>query len=140
MGRVLAFDFGLKRTGLAETDDLQMIASPLTTVETKDLIPFIQDYLSKHAVDIFVLGLPTRLDGSDAHVTREVYELKTLLEKKFPHIKVELQNEYLTSKKASMAMVEGGLSKSKRREKGMIDKVAAALILQSWLDQRGSIF
>jgi len=133
MGKVIAIDFGLKRTGLAITDESKLFAFGLETVETKTLMNYLINLVPKEKVETIVLGEPKRLDGSDAHVTQNVYLLKEALEKQFPGIPVELHDERFTSKMAFDAMIAGGLKKKQRQDKGMIDKVSATIILQEYL-------
>ena len=136
MGRIVALDFGLKRTGIAMTDELQIIASPLTTVDSAELMIFLKDLLLKNKVDTIVLGEPKRLNNEDTHITQNVYLLKEALEKEFPLQKIELVDERFTSKMAMQSMVDGGLKKKQRQEKGTLDSISAAIILQSYMNQR----
>ncbi|EAZ81159.1 Holliday junction resolvase RuvX [Algoriphagus machipongonensis] len=137
MPRVLAIDLGTKRTGLAVTDPLKMLANPLETIETFKLIDFIKAYIAKEEVDTLVLGLPTKLNGKDNEMTPKVMAMKTKLEKNFPSQKVELVDERFTSKMAMQSMITMGSKKKDRREKaGNLDKVSAAIILQSYLERQ----
>ena len=136
MGRIVALDFGLKRTGIAMTDELRLIASPLTTVDSAELMVFLKDLLLKNKVDTIVLGEPKRLNNEDTHITQNVYLLKEALEKEFPLQKIELVDERFTSKMAMQSMVDGGLKKKQRQEKGTLDSISAAIILQSYMNQR----
>lgn len=136
MGKIIAIDFGLKRTGLAITDELKIIAFGLETVESKKLMDYLITLFQKEKIEKIVLGEPKRLDGSDAHITQNVYLLKGALEKQFPGIPVMLHDERFTSKMAVEAMIAGGMKKKQRRDKAMIDKVSATIILQEFL--RGS--
>ena len=133
MGKVIAIDFGLKRTGLAITDESKMFAFGLETAETKKLMDYLVALFKKEKIETIVLGEPKRLDGSDAHVTQNVYLFKEALEKQFPGIPVNLHDERFTSKMAFDAMIAGGLKKKQRQDKGMIDKVSATIILQEYL-------
>lgn len=133
MGKVVAIDFGLKRTGLAITDESKMIAFGLETVESKKLMDYLITLFKSEKIDTIVLGEPKRMDGSDAHVTQNVYLLKEALEKQFPGIPVVLQDERFTSKMAFNTMIEGGLKKKQRQNKAMIDKISATIILQEYL-------
>ncbi len=136
MARILAFDYGKKRTGIAVSDPLQIIASGLTTVETKVLFKFIADYLKKEEVDCFVVGFPTQHDNSGpAHSLPLIEKFVERLKKEFPDIPVELEDEHFTSKIAVRTMIDGGLKKMKRRDKAMIDKVSASIILRSYMDR-----
>ena len=136
MGRIVALDFGLKRTGIAMTDELQIIASPLTTVDSAELMVFLKDLILKNQVDTIVLGEPKRLNNQDTHITQNVYLLKEALEKEFPFQKIELVDERFTSKMAMQSMIDGGLKKKQRQEKGVLDSVSATIILQSYMNQR----
>ncbi len=136
MGRILAFDYGKKRTGIAVTDPLQIIASGLTTVNTQDIFSFITDYLKTEKVDCFVVGFPTQLDNSEpSHSAPLIKNFVKQLKKKFPDIPVELEDEHYTSKMAMQAMIDGGLKKMQRRDKAMVDKVSASIILQSYMSR-----
>lgn len=133
MGKILAIDFGLKRSGLAITDELQIIATPLETVDSKELMNVLIQMVVKEKLETIVLGEPKRMDGSDSHVTQNVYLLKEALEKQFPTVKIDLHDERFTSKMALDAMIQGGMKKKDRQQKGMIDKVSAAIILQEYI-------
>lgn len=133
MGRILSLDYGTKRVGIAETDDLQLIASPLTTVHSKDLIQFISDYLKKHVVDVLVIGEPKNLQNEETDSSKVINEFCVYVQRKFPQLKVARVDERFTSKMASQAIAMSGKSKSKRQEKGLIDSISAAIILQSYL-------
>lgn len=133
MGRILAIDFGLKRSGLAITDELRIIATPLDTVDSRELMDVLVRLVAKEKIDVIVLGEPKRMDGSDSHVTQNVYLLKEALEKQFPAVKIDLHDERFTSKMALDAMIQGGMKKKDRQQKGMIDKVSAAIILQEYI-------
>ena len=133
MGRLLAIDYGTKRTGIAVTDELQIIASGLTTVSTTDLIVFLKDYVSNETVDKIVVGLPKQMDNTDSE--SEVYIQKFLvkLEKQIPNISIVRVDERFTSKMAFQTMIDGGLSKKQRRNKALVDEISATLILQSYM-------
>ena len=133
MGKILAIDFGLKRTGLAITDENKVIASGLTTVDSREMMNFIVQLTKKETIDTIVLGEPKRLNNEDSHITANVRLLKEALEKQFPQIPVKLIDERFTSKMAFQTMIDGGLSKKKRRNKELIDEISATIILQSYL-------
>lgn len=133
MGKVIAIDFGLKRTGIAITDESKIIAFGLETVDSPKLMDYLIALSKKEKIETIVLGEPKRLDGSDAHVTQNVYLLKEALEKKFPGVPVVLQDERFTSKMAVEAMIAGGMKKKQRQDKAMIDKISATIILQEYL-------
>ena len=134
MGRLLAIDYGSKRIGLAVTDPLRIIASPLDTVATHQIIHYLTVYCQQEPVDAFIVGLPKNLDNSDTHATQPVRAFVRQLERKFPEQPVYLHDERFTSKMALDAMIAGGTSKKYRRQKGNIDKVSATIILQSYLE------
>jgi putative Holliday junction resolvase len=137
MPRVLAIDLGTKRTGLAVTDPLQITANPLETIETSQLLPFLKNYCSKEEVATLVIGLPTRLNGQENEMTPRVYQLKQELEKVFPEKQIELIDERFTSKMAMQTLIAMGTKKKDRKEKaGNLDKVSAAIILQSYLERQ----
>ncbi|WP_092468072.1 Holliday junction resolvase RuvX [Winogradskyella thalassocola] len=133
MGRILAIDYGTKRTGLAVTDEMQIIASGLTTVETKTLIPFLKNYISTEKVDKIVVGLPKQMDNTASE--SEVYIQKFLVQltKAIPQIPVDRVDERFTSKMAFQTMIDSGLKKKQRQNKALVDEISATLILQSYL-------
>ncbi|PWL24807.1 Holliday junction resolvase RuvX [uncultured Roseivirga sp.] len=137
MGRIIAIDYGSKRVGLAVTDPLQIIASPLDTVHSKDVIQFLKNYDQSEGIESFVLGMPKNLYGKDTNATQQVRQFHNLLKKQFPEKAVYLHDERFTSKMAMDAMIAGGMKKKDRREKGNIDKISASIILQSYLESRG---
>ena len=136
MGRILAIDFGLKRTGLAVTDPLQIIANGLETVPTHTLLAYLQAYFAKEVVDQVVIGMPKNLDNTDTDSTPGVRIFIKSFRKKFPSIPLEEHDERFTSKLAMQAMIAGGMSKKDRREKGTVDRVSATIILQSYLESK----
>jgi putative holliday junction resolvase len=136
MGRILAIDYGRKRVGLAVTDPLQIIASPLETVHSKDVIQFLKDYDLAEGIESFVLGMPMNLNNQPTDATADAQQFERLLKKHFPEKAVYLQDERFTSKMAMAAMIAGGMKKKDRREKGNIDKISAAIILQSFLESK----
>ena len=133
MPRILAIDYGLKRTGLAVTDPLKIIASGLTTVESKQLIPFLKNYFEGEAVELIIIGEPRNLDDSDTHATPLVLHCIRELEKNFPLIPVKKVDERYTSKLAVQSMVQSGMKKKDRRNKSLIDEIAATILLQEYL-------
>ena len=136
MGRLLAIDLGKKRTGIAVTDQLNLIASPLDFVDTNKLWQYLGDYLKKEEVTGFVVGMPKKPDNSDTDMTAPAKNLIKKLKKTFPGIPVHAQDERYTSKLALSAMIEGGMKKKDRRIKGNADKISAALILQAFLENK----
>jgi putative holliday junction resolvase len=136
MGRIIAIDLGTKRTGIAVTDMLKIVANPLETIETKNLLPYLENYFSKEEVDTIIVGHPKSLDGSDTQMTQPAINLKGRLANKYPDKKVVLVDERFTSKMAMQSMITMGSKKKDRKEKaGNLDKVSAAIILQTYLDQ-----
>jgi len=131
--RILAIDYGLKRTGLAVTDPLKIIATGLTTIESKQLISFLKNYFSKEQVELIIIGEPKNLDDSDTHATQLVRNVIKELEKNFPSIPVRTVDERFTSKMASRAMIEMGLKKKQRQNKALVDEIAATIMLQEYL-------
>lgn len=136
MGRILSFDFGLKRTGIAVTDELQLIASGLTTINSKDIIQFVKDYLQKEEVELFVIGKPKNLDNQPSQSASIVEKYVELLKNNFPEISIAEVDERFTSKMAFQTMIDSGLSKKKRQNKALIDEISATIILQSYLTSK----
>lgn len=136
MGRILAIDYGLKRVGLAVTDPMQIIATALDTVHSKDVLAYIQEYCQKEPVDVLVVGMPTRLDTSPTDATQHVVGFVRKLEKQFPDKKVVTVDERFTSKMAFQTMIDAGLKKKARADKATVDRVSATIILQSYLESR----
>ena len=136
MSRILALDYGGKRTGVAVTDELQIIASPVDTIDTSKLMDFLKQYIEKENVSDLVVGLSVRFSGELNEIENQIQPFLKKFEKEFPLIKIHRENEMFTSKMASRAMFEGGMKKKKRQEKGMVDKVSAVIILQSFLSHK----
>ncbi|HJS55135.1 MAG TPA: Holliday junction resolvase RuvX [Chitinophagaceae bacterium] len=133
MPRILSIDYGLKRTGLAVTDPLKIIATGLTTVESKQLVSFLKDYFSKEEVELIIIGEPKNWDDTDTHATPLVEKIIKRLEKNFPKIPIKKVDERNTSKMAKDAMLEMGLKKMQRRDKKLVDEIAATIMLQEFL-------
>lgn len=133
MGRLLAIDYGTKRTGIAVTDALQIIASGLTTVNTTELIAFLKDYISKETVDSIIVGLPKQMNNTDSESEIYIQKFLIMLQKQLPHIPIIRVDERFTSKMAFQTMIDSGLSKKQRRNKGLVDEISATLILQSYM-------
>lgn len=133
MGRIIAIDYGKKRVGIAVTDPLQIVASPLLTVDTDKSIKFLIDYCNKEQVEKIVIGLPYRLNGEETHTTQPALNFGKTVKKNIPSVEVDFEDEQFTSKMAMQAMVKGGMKKKDRRNKENIDKVSAAIILQTYL-------
>ncbi len=133
MGRIIGIDYGSKRTGLAWTDPMQIIATGLGSFDTSDIRKKLKELWQKEQIDAFVLGYPTRIDGSDSHVTEEVRQFSLWMKENFPDAKVHLWDERFTSKQAKETLRIGGASKKKRRDKHLINQISATLILQDFL-------
>ena len=134
MGRVVAIDYGKKRTGLAVTDPLRIIATPLDTVESSQVIKFLQSYTQREQVDEFVIGMPKTLANEDSEIAPLVRKFVGEIAKIFPEKKVHLADERFTSSMARQALIDGGMKKKDRQIKGNVDKVSATIILQSFLN------
>ena len=134
MGRILAIDYGTKRTGLAVTDPLRIIAGVLATVETKQLEKYLADYFSKNDVDIIVLGKPTQMSGAPSETMRFIEPLAGRLRHAYPAKQVVLYDERFTSVLAHRTMLESGIGKQARRDKALVDRISATIILQSYMD------
>ena len=134
MGRILAIDFGIKRTGIAVTDELRLIASGLTTISTKELLHFLKDYTQKECVDLFIVGEPKQMDNSISESELEIKSFLKKLKTFIPQIPVKRYDERFTSKMAFQAMIDGGVKKQKRKNKALIDEISATLILQGYMD------
>jgi putative Holliday junction resolvase len=136
MARILCIDYGLKRTGVAVTDPLKIIASGLTALDTKDVLPFLKNYFQQEQVELILLGEPKNLDDTDTHATSLVNGFQKKLQKEFPTIPVKKVDERYTSKMAVRAMLEMGMKKKDRRNKKNVDEIAATIMLQEYLAQR----
>ena len=133
MARILALDYGEKRTGIAVTDELQIIASGLTTVDTKDLFNFLNEYTSTEKVELFLVGEPKQKDGTASQSEALIEPFLNKLEKWFPKIPVKRVDERFTSKMAFQTMIDSGLNKKQRQNKALVDEISATIILQSYL-------
>ena len=133
VGRILSIDYGSKRTGIAVTDPLKMIANGLCTVETQKLFPFLKEYFSKENVERVIIGMPVNWDDTATHATPLVKKFIAEFIKRFPAIPIEEVDERFTSKMASQAMLQMGMKKKQRQDKSMIDQIAATIILQEYL-------
>ena len=136
MPRILSIDYGRKRTGLAVTDPLQIIASGLATVESRQLINYLKDYFNKEQVELIIIGEPKNLDDTDTHATPLVEAFIKELQKNFPQIPVKKVDERYTSKMAKDAMLDMGLKKMQRRNKALVDEIAATILLQEYMRQQ----
>ena len=135
MSRILSIDYGKKRTGIAVTDPLKIIATGLCTMETPKLMNFLKDYFSKEQVELVIIGMPVNWDDTATHATPLVQAFIKQFRKNFPTIPIKEVDERFTSKLASQAMIEMGMKKKQRRDKGMIDQIAATIMLQEYLNR-----
>lgn len=139
MGRILAIDYGKKRSGIAVTDELQIIAGGLTTVASHELIPWLKDYLAREKVETFVVGEPRRMNNEPSEALQYIIPFVNRLKKEFPAIGIEMADERFTSKMAFQAMIDGGLKKKDRMRKELVDTVSATIILQTWMAGRAQL-
>jgi putative Holliday junction resolvase len=139
LGRILAFDYGKKRTGVAVTDPLQIIANSIETVPTSQIMEFVANYLKNEKVEIFVLGYPRQMNNQPSETAPAIEAFARKLKAKYPEIPVEFEDERFTSKLAQQAIIMGGVKKKDRQNKGLVDSVSATIILQSFLYRRGNI-
>ena len=136
MARIMAIDYGRKRTGIAVTDSLQMIANGLTTVPSGELVKFLQEYTAKEPVERIVVGQPKQMNNEPSENMRYVQAFVTHLKRTIPQIPIEYYDERFTSVMAHQAMLEGGLRKKKRQEKALVDEISAVIILQAYLESK----
>lgn len=136
MGRILAIDYGRKRTGIAVSDVLQLIANGLTTVPTHELLSFVLDYVSREPVERILVGHPKQMNNEDSENMKRIEPFVRSLQKKLPHIPIEYVDERFTSVLAHRAMLDGGLKKKERQNKALVDEISATIILQSYLESR----
>jgi len=135
MGRIIGIDYGRKRTGIAVTDPLQIIAGGLETIASCEVEKWLESYMADEAVERIVVGCPTMLNGSESDtITRYVQPFVNRLKKKFPDIEIETMDERFTSKLAVRAMIDGGMKQKDRRDKTNIDKISATILLQGYLE------
>lgn len=133
MGRILALDYGKKRTGIAVTDEYQMIASGLTTVATPELMSFLKSYVSSEKVELLIVGQPTQKDGAPSDIETEIQKFLSQFKKQIPELPVIRVDERYTSKMAFQTMIDSGLKKKQRRNKALVDEISATIILQEYL-------
>jgi len=136
MARILAIDYGTIRTGIAVTDELQLIASGLTTVETKDLVSFLKDYISKESVELFIVGEPKQMNNKASESEASIQVFMKRLAKAIPNIPIKRVDERFTSKMAFQTMIDSGLKKNQRKNKALVDEISATIILQSYMQSR----
>lgn len=134
MGRFLAIDYGQKRTGIAVSDTMKIIANGLTTVPSEQLLSFLKDYLAKEQVEVVVVGLPTQSNGQPSENQKRVRSFVQKFQQTFPHISVEWYDERFTSVLAQRAMIDGGLKKKARQNKALVDEISATIILQDYME------
>lgn len=139
MGRIVALDYGQKRTGIAATDPLQLIANSLTTVSSSEVISFLVSYLAGEKVDAFVVGYPRQMNNTPSESVKYIDPFVTLLKKTFPDKEVFLMDERFTSKIAMQTMISGGVKKKDRRNKALVDAISATIILQSFMESRENL-
>ena len=136
MGRLLAIDYGKKRTGIAVSDPLQIIANGLTTVETSRLFDFLHDYMQKEEVSIIVVGLPKQMNNELSENIRRIEPFVNRLRKLYPNLQIEYFDERFTSKMAHQSMIDGGLKKKDRQNKALVDEISATIILQGYMESK----
>lgn len=136
MSRILAIDYGKKRTGIAVTDILQIIANGLTTVPTTELTDFLMKYIEREPVERIVVGYPKQMNNEDSENMKRITPFVNMLRKKLPHIPIEMVDERFTSVLAHQAMIDGGLKKKARQNKALVDEISATIILQSYLESK----
>ena len=136
MGRILAIDYGRKRTGLAVTDVLRITANPLLTIETNQLIAWLTDYFAHEPVDEVVIGHPTQMNGQDSESMNYIRPFMGVFKKTFPTIPITMYDERFTSVLAHRAMIDGGMKKKNRQDKAVVDKIAACIILEDYLESK----
>ena len=137
MSRILAIDYGQKRTGIAVTDTLQMIANGLATVETKELEKFIVDYVAKEDVSVIVVGKPTQMNGEDSENMKRIEPFFNRLKKLFPEKEITYYDERFTSVLAHQTMLQSGIGKKARQNKALVDKISATIILEDYMQRNG---
>lgn len=136
MARLLAIDYGTKRTGIAITDELQIIASGLTTVDTKQLLPFLKEYISKEKVELFIIGEPKQMNNEVSESEASILPFIEKLSKAIPEIPIVRVDERFTSKMAFQTMIDSGLKKNQRKNKALVDEISATIILQSYMSSK----
>ena len=136
MGRILALDIGRKRTGVAATDPLRIIANGISTIPTHTIIDFITEYLSKESVDIIVIGYPKQMNNQPSEAVVYIQPVINRIKKVFPNLTIELVDERFTSKLAFQTMIDGGVKKKDRQNKALVDTISATIILQSYMESR----
>lgn len=133
MGRIIALDYGTKRTGVAVSDPLRIIATALETIPTHTIVPFLKQYFALNAVDIIVMGKPTQMNGQPSQTMPNIEKLVAVLTKEFPQMQIVYHDERFTSVMAQRTILESGIGKMKRQDKSLVDKVSATIILQDFM-------
>lgn len=133
MSRIMAIDFGMKRTGIAISDEMNLIASGLCTVETSQLMDFLKENLASKNISTLVVGLPTQIDGTPSAIEKNILFFIEDFQQLFPHVKVEREDERYTSKMAAETIYQSGIKKKKRQNKALLDETSATIILQSYM-------
>ena len=133
MARILALDYGIKRTGIAVTDEMQIIASGLATVATKELLPYLENYFRTEGVELVLIGEPRQMDNSASESEVYIQEFLKKFSEKFPQMRMKRVDERFTSKMAFQSMIDSGMSKKKRKDKALVDEISATIILQTYL-------
>lgn len=136
MARLLAIDYGTKRTGIAITDEFQIIASGLTTVDTKQLLPFLKEYISKEKVELFIIGEPKQMNNEVSESEANILPFIEKLSKAIPEVPIVRVDERFTSKMAFQTMIDSGLKKNQRKNKALVDEISATIILQSYMSSK----
>ena len=139
MGRIIGIDYGRKRIGIAVTDPLQMFASPLTTIAPAEFDSFMKDYLKNERVESFIIGYPRQMNNLPSESVKYIDPFIRKLKKNYPEIPVHCTDERFTSRMAFRSMIEGGVKKEERKDKSMVDRISASIILQSYLDTRSNM-
>lgn len=137
MARILGIDYGTKRTGIAVTDPLQIIASPLETVATANVLDYLKTYLFTEEVERIIVGEPKKHDDTDAEIMPKIRQFVADINKLFPHIPVDMQDEEYTSFQAKRIILQAGIPKMKRRDKSLVDKISASIIIKEWMEANG---
>ncbi len=137
MARIISIDYGQKRTGIAVTDNLKMIANGLTTVETKNLEQWLKEYFEKEEVDTIVVGMPKQTNGEDSENMKRITPIVNRLKKLYPEKAIEMYDERFTSVLAHQAMLDSGISRKARQNKGLVDQISATIILQDYMNSKG---
>lgn len=140
MPRIMSFDYGTKRVGIAVTDPLQIIATGLDTIHPKDIISYLSKYIQTETIELFVVGEPKQMDGTESQSAQHVKGFVTLLKRAFPNIPIEMIDERFTSKMASATIAQSGFKKSDRKDKSRIDTISATIILQTYLQKKSPGF